>query len=127
MAGLDTCDCVRFFLSVSSKSVCMHLNTLLCIQNEVTYLSKINHPNVVKLIGFCYEDEHRMLVYEYMNGGSLEDHLLNGKHNESKVGEKEYHNGEWSMFILKGIKFSLKNWVKQIFILSWYEQKKVRS
>ncbi|KAK7362213.1 hypothetical protein VNO77_04319 [Canavalia gladiata] len=45
-------------------------------QNEVTYLSKINHPNVVKLIGFCYEGEHRMLVFEYMTGGSLADHLL---------------------------------------------------
>ncbi|XP_027348159.1 probable serine/threonine-protein kinase PBL10 [Abrus precatorius] len=44
--------------------------------NEVTYLSKINHSNVVKLIGFCYEDEHRMLVFEYMTGGSLADHLL---------------------------------------------------
>ncbi|KAI4990551.1 hypothetical protein ZWY2020_038914 [Hordeum vulgare] len=34
------------------------------------------HKNLVKLIGYCYEDEHRMLVYEFMNAGSLETHLF---------------------------------------------------
>ncbi|KAM3754455.1 hypothetical protein ACB098_03G166300 [Castanea mollissima] len=45
-------------------------------QNELKFLAKLNHPNVVKLIGYCSEREHRILVYEYMIGGSLEAHLL---------------------------------------------------
>ncbi|KAF3959425.1 hypothetical protein CMV_015757 [Castanea mollissima] len=47
--------------------------------NELKFLAKLNHPNVVKLIGYCSEREHRILVYEYMIGGSLEAHLLKAK------------------------------------------------
>ncbi|KAG5564872.1 hypothetical protein RHGRI_000912 [Rhododendron griersonianum] len=43
---------------------------------EVSYLGQLNHPNLVKLIGYCCEDEHRLLVYEYMASGSLENHLF---------------------------------------------------
>ncbi|CAL9084499.1 unnamed protein product [Musa textilis] len=43
---------------------------------EVNYLGQFSHPNLVKLIGYCCEDEHRLLVYEYMACGSLEKHLF---------------------------------------------------
>ncbi|URE37343.1 serine threonine-protein kinase [Musa troglodytarum] len=43
---------------------------------EVNYLGLFSHPNLVKLIGYCCEDEHRLLVYEYMANGSLENHLF---------------------------------------------------
>nr|CAD1826110.1 unnamed protein product [Ananas comosus var. bracteatus] len=43
---------------------------------EVIFLGQLRHPHLVKLIGYCYEDEHRMLVYEYMTKGSLENHLF---------------------------------------------------
>ncbi|KAL9442257.1 hypothetical protein AB3S75_020708 [Citrus x aurantiifolia] len=43
---------------------------------EVNYLGQLRHSNLVKLIGYCCEDEHRILVYEYMESGSLEKHLL---------------------------------------------------
>ncbi|CAN1293558.1 Probable serine/threonine-protein kinase PBL17 [Linum perenne] len=43
---------------------------------EVNYLGKLSHSNLVKLIGYCCEDEHRLLVYEYMASGSLERHLF---------------------------------------------------
>ncbi|XVF68639.1 hypothetical protein PTKIN_Ptkin11bG0017600 [Pterospermum kingtungense] len=42
---------------------------------EVLTLSMAEHPNLVKLIGFCAEGEQRLLVYEYMPLGSLENHL----------------------------------------------------
>ncbi|KAK7272109.1 hypothetical protein RJT34_28510 [Clitoria ternatea] len=42
---------------------------------EVLTLSLADHPNLVKLIGFCAEREQRLLVYEYMPLGSLENHL----------------------------------------------------
>lgn len=43
---------------------------------EVSYLGQLSHQNLVKLIGYCCEDEHRLLVYEYMASGSLEKHLF---------------------------------------------------
>ncbi|XP_043711249.1 probable serine/threonine-protein kinase PBL17 [Telopea speciosissima] len=43
---------------------------------EVNYLGQLSHPNLVKLIGYCCEDEHRLLVYEYMSCGSLEKQLF---------------------------------------------------
>ncbi|EOA12307.1 hypothetical protein CARUB_v10007944mg [Capsella rubella] len=43
---------------------------------EVNYLGQLSHPNLVKLIGYCCEDDHRLLVYEYMALGSLEKHLF---------------------------------------------------
>lgn len=42
---------------------------------EVLTLSLADHPNLVKLIGFCAEGDQRLLVYEYMPLGSLENHL----------------------------------------------------
>ncbi|GER39253.1 protein kinase superfamily protein [Striga asiatica] len=44
---------------------------------EVLMLSLLHHPNLVNLIGYCAEGEQRILVYEYMANGSLENHLLN--------------------------------------------------
>lgn len=43
---------------------------------EVHFLGQLRHPNLVKLIGFCSEDDHRLLVYEFMFRGSLEHHLF---------------------------------------------------
>ncbi|KAF8116038.1 hypothetical protein N665_0023s0017 [Sinapis alba] len=43
---------------------------------EVNYLGRLSHPNLVKLIGYCLEDEHHLLVYEFMPCGSLENHLF---------------------------------------------------
>ncbi|XP_073279314.1 serine/threonine-protein kinase PBL34-like [Primulina huaijiensis] len=43
---------------------------------EVNYLGDLVHPNLVKLIGYCIEDDQRLLVYEFMPRGSLENHLF---------------------------------------------------
>ncbi|KAB2074698.1 hypothetical protein ES319_A07G169100v1 [Gossypium barbadense] len=43
--------------------------------NEVHLLSQIHHQNLVSLEGFCHELKHQILVYEYLPGGSLADHL----------------------------------------------------
>ncbi|VAI50134.1 unnamed protein product [Triticum turgidum subsp. durum] len=37
---------------------------------------QLSHPHLVKLVGYCYQEHHRMLVYEYMARGSLEHHLF---------------------------------------------------
>lgn len=43
---------------------------------EVNYLGQLRHENLVKLIGYCLESENRLLVYEFMPKGSLENHLF---------------------------------------------------
>ncbi|EPS67912.1 hypothetical protein M569_06861, partial [Genlisea aurea] len=43
---------------------------------EVVFLGQLRHRNLVKLIGYCCEEEHRLLVYEYMPRGSLENQLF---------------------------------------------------
>ncbi|KAI0496806.1 hypothetical protein KFK09_023130 [Dendrobium nobile] len=43
--------------------------------SEVEVLSCAQHRNVVKLIGFCVENDRRLLVYEYVCNGSLNFHL----------------------------------------------------
>ncbi|XP_077237817.1 protein kinase superfamily protein isoform X3 [Tasmannia lanceolata] len=42
---------------------------------EVDILSRIDHPNLVVLIGYCADGKHRFLVYEYMHNGNLQDRL----------------------------------------------------
>lgn len=48
---------------------------------EVQFLGVVEHPNLVKLIGYCAVDGERgiqrLLVYEFMQNKSLEDHLFN--------------------------------------------------
>ena len=39
---------------------------------EVNTIGNIHHVNLVRLIGFCAEKSHRLLVYEYMCNGSLD-------------------------------------------------------
>nr|XP_043630666.1 probable serine/threonine-protein kinase PIX13 [Erigeron canadensis] len=45
-------------------------------QTEVDFLGRLSHPNLVKLLGYCYEGTELLLVYEYMQKGSLENHLF---------------------------------------------------
>ncbi|KAJ9189430.1 hypothetical protein P3X46_000726 [Hevea brasiliensis] len=45
-------------------------------QSEVQFLGRLYHPNLVRLIGYCWEDKELLLVYEFMQKGSLENHLF---------------------------------------------------
>lgn len=49
------------------------------MQAEVNFLGQLQHPNLVKLLGYCLEGEDRLLVYEFMARGSLENHLFRSK------------------------------------------------
>ncbi|CAI0379655.1 unnamed protein product [Linum tenue] len=42
---------------------------------EVDILSRLDHPNLVSLIGYCADRKQRFLVYEYLSNGNLQDHL----------------------------------------------------
>ncbi|KAF3943713.1 hypothetical protein CMV_029755 [Castanea mollissima] len=43
----------------------------------VEALSRLDHKNVVRLLGFCEDGKDSLLVYEYMGYGTLYDHLHN--------------------------------------------------
>lgn len=63
----------------------------LSLQSEVKFLGKFSHPNLVKLLGYCWEEKQFLLVYEYMQKGSLENHLFRSKNHVKKITqEKKY-------------------------------------
>jgi serine/threonine protein kinase len=43
---------------------------------EIAFLSRVHHKNLVMLVGYCDLEDQQMLVYEFMSGGTLRDHLF---------------------------------------------------
>ncbi|NP_001234995.1 protein kinase [Glycine max] len=46
------------------------------VWSEVNFLGRLSHPNLVKLLGYCWDDDELLLVYEFLPKGSLENHLF---------------------------------------------------
>ncbi|CAN6486790.1 unnamed protein product [Victoria cruziana] len=44
--------------------------------SEISTIGRINHMNLVTMFGFCAEKQKRLLVYEYLENGSLEKNLF---------------------------------------------------
>ncbi|CAL5188244.1 unnamed protein product [Lathyrus oleraceus] len=57
-------------------------------QSEINFLGSISHPNLVKLLGYCSENDELLLVYEFMPRGSLESHLFRRNTNREQLSWK---------------------------------------
>ncbi|KAJ0034142.1 hypothetical protein Pint_24196 [Pistacia integerrima] len=63
---------------------------------EVEAIGHVRHKNLVRLLGYCIEGTHRLLVYEYVNNGNLEQWLRGDMH------DRGYLTWEARMKILLG-------------------------
>jgi serine/threonine protein kinase len=58
------------------KSVAVSSKGMKQFQAEIAVLTKVRHRHLVALLGYCINDNERLLVFEYMPQGTLTQHLF---------------------------------------------------
>ncbi|XVF39250.1 hypothetical protein PTKIN_Ptkin01aG0020200 [Pterospermum kingtungense] len=53
---------------------------------EIEIITTLHHKNIISLLGFCYEDNNLLLVYDFLLRGSLEENLHGNKKDPSAFG-----------------------------------------
>ncbi|XP_015074101.1 probable receptor-like serine/threonine-protein kinase At5g57670 [Solanum pennellii] len=56
---------------------------------EIEIITALSHKNIISLFGFCFEDNHLLLVYDFLSRGSLEENLHGNNKNPLAFGWKE--------------------------------------
>ncbi|XXG72271.1 hypothetical protein AAC387_Pa07g1409 [Persea americana] len=72
--------------------------------NEVQSIGQIHHQHLVRLLGFCFEQSRRALIYEFMENGSLDKYIHpNADDNQQKLSWTQLH--EIALGIARGIAY----------------------
>lgn len=79
-----SCKVYRSFLSefkgLAFKSLrCCNGSMLEDFISEIEIITNLNHKNIISLYGFCFENNHLVLVYDLLSKGSLEESLHGDK------------------------------------------------
>ncbi|EFJ18010.1 hypothetical protein SELMODRAFT_34595, partial [Selaginella moellendorffii] len=69
---------------------------------EVNTIGKVHHVNLVRLLGYCVEGVHRLLVYEFMPNGSLDNYLSSNSGSSDSSWQTRY---SIAMGIARGITY----------------------
>lgn len=58
---------------INSSALPNHLSEN--FMDTVSDISRLRHPNIIELVGYCSEYGQHLLVYEFLKNGSLHDFL----------------------------------------------------
>ncbi|KNA12038.1 hypothetical protein SOVF_129520 [Spinacia oleracea] len=62
-------------VAIKREEICTRKERGNAFESELVLLTRVHHKHLVSLVGFCEEQNERLLVYEYMSNGALHDHL----------------------------------------------------
>ncbi|GFP92432.1 receptor-like cytosolic serine/threonine-protein kinase rbk1 [Phtheirospermum japonicum] len=57
--------------------------------SEIEIITSLHHKNIINLVGFCFEEDKLLLVYNLLSRGSLEDNLHGAERSENSFGWEE--------------------------------------
>ncbi|XP_037492715.1 putative serine/threonine-protein kinase-like protein CCR3 [Jatropha curcas] len=64
-------------------------------ESELTFISRLHHKHLVRLVGYCEEKNQRFIVYEYLKNGDLYSYL----HDENNIDKDRIMFDSWKMRI----------------------------